>query len=125
MRPSRVFLIPVIAGKGRRAYLAPMASAFFRLVALIAVLLMPAGMATAPAMAQAAPAAGGHCDEQKDPAESPSKPQAHCMACSALPAMEAPVAAEAMIPKMPRMIAPMAATASIVPEIATPPPKLD
>ena len=124
MKFGQVFAIPVIAQKAARAYLALMASALIRLAALVAVLLMPIGMASAPAMAQPAPAAGGHCDGHQDPAEAPSKPQAHCMACSALPAMDAPAPAEAMVPKMPRLLARVAATASIVPEIATPPPKL-
>lgn len=124
MKFAQVYVRRVIAGEAWRAYLTLMASALFRLMALVAVLLMPAGMAGAPAMAQPSSAAAGHCDEHQDPADAPSKPQAHCMACSALPAMEAPAPAETMVPKMPRLVARIAATASIVPEIATPPPKL-
>ena len=113
----------VIVQQARRAYLGAMASLLFRLLTLIAVLLMPAGMASAPALAQPAPAAG-HCDEHQEPADAPSKPQVHCTGCSALPAIGVPEAAAALRPLAPRLIAQIQPISGREPEIATPPPKL-
>ena len=101
-----------------------MASFLFRLVTLVAVLLMPAAMASAPALAQPAPAAAGHCDEHQEPADAPSKPQAHCTGCSALPAIEAPGGDAALRPLAPRVVAHSHFISGFEPEIVTPPPKL-
>ena len=100
-----------------------MASFLFRLLTLVAVLLMPLGMASAPALAQPAPAAAGHCDEHQEPADAPSKPQVHCTGCSALPVIGAPEAVPALRPLAPRLIAQIQPISGTEPEIATPPPK--
>ena len=101
-----------------------MGSALFRLLALCALLLMPAAMTGGPAVAQPATAAAGHCEDGHSPAEAPAKPQAHCAACAALPAFDLPEPATALVPAAPRIAVRVPAIGGIVPEIATPPPKL-
>ncbi|HEY0628002.1 MAG TPA: hypothetical protein VGD23_01610 [Sphingomicrobium sp.] len=121
--------MPVIAARDREAYGSAMATAILRLLALIALTLMPIGMAGVPAMASPAPAehamAGmAHCDEI--PAEEPAAPQSKidCMAmCTALPANFGSAPASRMKPVTPRSIAVSAPFSGIEPEIATPPPK--
>ncbi len=118
--------MPVIARQGSQPYLRPMASAVLKLVAFLAVLLMPLGIATAPAAAEphSATAASGHCDEHQKPAEAPAEPQAHCTGCSALPAMEAPAAAGEARPQAPMLLALSDFRAGVEPDTITPPPKL-
>lgn len=97
--------------------------AVWRILALVAVLLMPLGM-SAPASAHQASAAMPmeHCTDQ-----SPHKDMsfAECtMACSAaLPAMDGPAAQARIIACVP-VDCPAAKTLTgVIPEIATPPPK--
>lgn len=106
-----------------------MGAPIFRLLALVAVFLMPLGMA-APAMAQPMPAQHaamsmpmGHC-EQPTNEEAPAKSKADCTAmCTALPAAGNPSPAEIVKPVALRIAAIAAQFAGIEPEIATPPPK--
>ena len=119
----------VIASQSWRAYPVPMAAYIFRLLAIVSVLLMPGAMAVAPAAAHAAPAASkaSHCsghEEQKQEQVPASAMEMNCMACAALPAAVAPAAAEAALPAAPRLLALAFEADGIVPEIATPPPKL-
>jgi hypothetical protein len=119
----------VIAAKGSRPYWPAMAAVIFRLLAVVALVLMPLGMAGAPAIAQAMPADHaampmGHCEEQpsKDKAPAPSKMDCTAM-CTALPATDTPLPAPVM-----RLVALRSATLAapfdgIEPEIATPPPR--
>lgn len=124
-RGARAKLISVIAGQAAGPYLAGMASALLRLLMLAALLLMPTGMAGAPALAASSgSAAAGHCDEHEEPADAPAKPQAHCTACSALPAIEAPEQLAGLIPQAPRLLARSTPFSDVQPEIATPPPRL-
>ena len=115
-------MIPVIVRKGRLPYLRAMAAASLRLMALVALLLMPAGMAGAPALAQPVASASEHCGEHQQPADTSSEAQKHCAACSALPAVDL-AQASTLAPVTPRVIAGMSATSGIQPEIETPPPK--
>ena len=100
-----------------------MATRLIRLIAFIAVLLMPFGMTAAPAM-EAAPAASSHCGQQEDPADAPASMEDHCAACSALPTIDAPAADEAVRPGLPLRLIRMAPFRGIVPDTITPPPKL-
>lgn len=121
--------MPVIAARDSEAYGSAMAAAILRLLALIALTLMPIGMAGAPAVAGPAPAehamAGmAHCDEM--PAKEPAPPQSKmdCMAmCTALPASFGAAPAPRMKPVAPRAIAVSAPFSGIEPELTTPPPK--
>ena len=100
-----------------------MDSALFRLLALFALMLMPAGMAGAPALAQTG-TASSHCDEHLPPANAPTQMQAHCTGCAALPALDlAPALAEAPA-DAPPFVDRIEPLSGITKEIATPPPKL-
>ena len=118
-------LIPVIARQDMLAYWRDMPRSLLSLLTLFAVLLMPFGMASAPAIARPLPAAGeGHCADHESPAHEPSKQQVQCMGCSALPALDPSAAAAELVPQAPRLLAHIQAIAGSEPEIATPPPKL-
>ena len=104
-----------------------MAAVLLRLMALIALVLMPHGLASAPAHAQAAHygVSADHCADQTDSDKAPASTQVDCaMACSALQAAEAPLQAPVIGPKGPRLLALVTPFAGVEPEIATPPPKL-
>ena len=100
-----------------------MASTLVRLLAALALALMPGLMTGAPAVASTTTAVSGHCDEHQDPASAPDPQPAHCAACAAMPAVSTPIAPIAFtasaLPDMPvgRTLA------GILLEIATPPPK--
>ena len=105
-----------------------MAAAILRLMALIALMLMPVGMAGAPAMAQPAPAEHGmamdHCDGMPGEEQAPAPSKMDCAAmCVALPAADTPAPEATIKPTAPRTIAIGARFDGIVPEIATPPPR--
>jgi hypothetical protein len=115
----------IVVPQGAGAYLARMASALFRLLALFAVLLMPFGMAAAPATGHhQASMPADHCGDM--PAEKDLGGLADCaMPCSAaLPATDlapadlAPIARTAGEPWIEHRLA------GVLMEIATPPPKL-
>lgn len=103
-----------------------MAAAILRLLALVALVLMPLGMGGAAAMARPAPAGhamSGHCDEAPEQDRAPA-PDMDCTAmCTALPAADGPGPAPRMKPAVPRTLAAIARFAGIEPEIATPPPR--
>ena len=104
-----------------------MAAALFRLMALLALMLMPHGLASAPAMAEPGNHAtsAGHCEDQAEHDKAPAKSHVDCaMACNALPASEPSVEEPLPMPIALRAIAPEIRFSSIVPETATPPPKL-
>jgi hypothetical protein len=103
--------------------MAAMASAFFRLLALVSMLLMPVGMAGAAPAAQPASVMAGHCDEQQEPAKVPAEKMTHCAACSALPAPALGEPLAELRPSGPRLHAELKAISGVEPEIGTPPPK--
>ena len=105
-----------------------MAAMLFRLLALVALVLMPLGMAGAPAIAQQMPmdhAAMGarHCDEQPGQGKAPASKMDCAAMCTALPAADGPAPAARMRLAAPRTIVIVALFAGIEPEIATPPPR--
>ena len=108
---------------------AGMTTALLRLITLLALVLMPFGMASAPAVAQPLPAShvmaqADHCDEQSDHGKAPaySSRQVHCAMCAALPASEPPTPIAGLRPTAPR-IATASPPRGIELEIATPPPR--
>lgn len=119
----------LIVRTGLEPYVAAMASALIRLVALMALILMPLGMGAAPALAASGHhnmtmAGPSHCDEQQDPDMAPAQKPIDCTAaCTALPAPSAPVLAPALKPTAARMTGAVTIFTGIEPEIATPPPK--
>ena len=105
-----------------------MSSALMKLLALIALVMMPLGMTGAPALAAPVAPAGtmaGHCDQQKEQDKAPASKKMDCAAaCTAIPAPETAEPAPVLRPRAPRTIALVAPFAGIVLEIATPPPRL-
>jgi putative hemolysin len=108
-----------------------MIAALTRLLTLLALVLMPLGMTSAPAAASPMPAghatpSANHCSEQgdEDEGETPDS-RADCTAmCTALPATDCPTPAMVLQPKAPRSIGMANPFDGIILEIATPPPKL-
>jgi hypothetical protein len=100
-----------------------MIAAVTRLILLVALALMPVGMASAPAAVPVA-AAAKHCDEHQQPADAPAKMDMHCATCAALPAIQAPVRDPELRPEMPRFVRASSALSDTELEIATPPPRL-
>ena len=103
-----------------------MVPALLRLMTLVALLFMPLSMASAPAAASpsASTSSSGHCDEHQKPAEAPTAPKAHCAACAALPAGDAPVAVEQLRPAILLNVEAERWITAREPDIDTPPPKL-
>ena len=99
-----------------------MATRLVRLIAFIAVLLMPIGMAQAPAM-EVVPAAAGHCGEHEEPVDAPASNSSHCAACSALPTLDSPAPADLAPPNAPPRLIDVAPFHGIDPDTVTPPPK--
>lgn len=124
--------MPVIVAKASRPYDAPMAAIVLRLLALVALIVMPFGMAATPALAQPADQAmtaghampAGHCGDRQAPEKAPAKMDCTA-ACTALPASVAPMPEPLFKPKVLRTIMISVPFADIEPEIATPPPRLD
>jgi len=114
--------------RNKRVYRVPMRSVLLRLFATLAVILMPFGMAAAPAatsqhqqMTTAMPMQ--HCPAPAAPGSNGAL--AHCaMACSAaLPAVSSPqMFAYPVVRSLPQVPA-ITVLSGIDPEIATPPPR--
>ena len=93
---------------------------------LIALVLMPFGMAGAPTAALAATpdASVGHCNEHQMPVDAPSAPKAHCATCAALPATDASAAIAELRPGPLLQVEADHWITERGPETDTPPPKL-
>ena len=103
----------------------PMASFVLRLMALLALVLMPVGMGAAPAAAMAPQARSSeHCGGHDEDRGQPASRDMHCAACAALPAIAAPQAGSDLRPELPRLVRSTHARPNSILEIATPPPKL-
>ena len=99
-----------------------------RLFALVAVLMLPLGMAVAPAEVHHPPMAMDmpmqHCPDEPSKDDSGGVLAECTMACSAALPATAPAATLAPFATTPADAAIPALLASVEPEIATPPPKL-
>ena len=135
-RPGRVRRVTaaVVTG-GSGAYLASMtASRLLRLLAMFALLLMPLAMAGQGHAVAAAPhgemasAEAGHCadiESEGDRKHQSGSAAADClMACAALPAAGAPVAAEQIVLRPTPVAALQPAIVGLSPEAETPPPRI-
>lgn len=122
-------MMSVIVPKALRPYEPRMAAALLRMLTLLAIVLMPFGMTSAPAMARPSHTghsilAMGHCDEQPKQHELPASEKMDCATtCSALPATDASSPAPRLKPVAPRSIAIFASFIGTEPEIVTPPPR--
>ena len=102
-----------------------MASLILRLMALLALVLMPVGMGAAPAATKASHAMSSeHCGGHDEDRDQPASRDMHCAACAALPAIEMPELASDLRPQLPRLVRSAHAKPDSILEIATPPPKL-
>ena len=105
-----------------------MAVALFRIFALVALVLMPFGMAAEPALAKPADhvmAMTGHCDDTGQKQDAPARKAMDCTAsCTALPAADVAIPEPMFTPTLPRITAFASPFSGIEPELATPPPKL-
>lgn len=98
----------------------------FRLIALIALVLMPFTMAAAPTEAHAMPqaTASDHCGDHSDRQSAPATDMAQCMLmCAALPAAEPLAVIAPDLPKAPLQLARIRPFHGIILDIATPPPR--
>jgi hypothetical protein len=92
---------------------------------LMALVLMPMGMASAPAAAHVSiTGPSGHCGDQQKPEDVPTAPKAHCAACAALPAPEALAHLAELRPAMLLQVEADQWVTEPGPETATPPPKI-
>jgi hypothetical protein len=113
-----------IASRGPGSYLGGMVAV--RLLALIALVLMPFTMTAAPAEAHAIPQglSEQHCSDHQQPASSPALDMAQCMLmCAALPASEPLNISPPDVPRAPRQITLDDPIIGIILDIATPPPR--
>ena len=120
----------VIVQTAASHYGAGMIAVMLRLLTLLALVLMPFGMASTPAVAQPMPAShamaqSAHCNQRSDRDKSPvhSSQEMHCAMCAALPASAPPTAGAELRPTAPRIIAAVSPFNGIQLETATPPPK--
>jgi hypothetical protein len=97
--------------------------AVLRFLIVLALALMPMGM-TGAAAATGPVAMSDHCDEHQPPAHSPTKSESHCATCSALPAVNAPIAVMELRPALPRLVTVANAMSDTDVETATPPPRI-
>ena len=120
-------MMSVIVQKAVAPYAASMVSAVFRVLALIALVVMPLGMTGGPALAHIADQAmssAAHCDGQPKPSDAPANMQMDCTAsCTAVPAPVAAVPVRSMSPQGSLTIAVVTPFSSVEPELTTPPPK--
>ena len=105
----------------------PVTHLMAKLLILVAVLLMPLGMGTTPAVAHEMPSATipmQHCPDQpaSDHGE-PGIPQCMMVCSAALPAVDAPAAEPHIIVCLPEQPARADMLRGLHPEAATPPPR--
>ena len=118
-----------IAGTASSSYVRAMAAIFVRLMTLVALVLMPIGMANASAAAgpveRPAATALGHCEDKKSEDKAPeSEAMACAAACAALAASPRPALAAPLKLKAQQTMAIEPSFNGIVLEIATPPPRV-
>lgn len=121
-------MTPVIAEHGPCVYLGQMAATLLRMLALVALVMMPFGMTSAPAAVEGPHQAmagmePGHCDDTGDNDEAPQG--SHCaLACSMVAAEPAPFFEPLQIPAVKPAFLPMLPFVAHQPEADPPPPKL-
>ena len=116
-------IVPTVS----RSYVRRMTAAMIRLMTLLALVLMPIGMAGAPAAASGVPTThhmtAGHCGEQPDQDQAPASKMDCAAMCAALPVSGSDAPFRVLKLNAPRTIAAATAFDGIILEIATPPPR--
>lgn len=112
-------------GKCRMAYCRFMIAPLLRLLAALALIAMPLGMAHAGPPAQSSPAALeiGHCAEHPHPSHAPARQDGHCAACVVLTGNGAAFNPAELKPETPLAVRLTELSVGLEPEVATPPPK--
>lgn len=105
-----------------------MAVTLFRLLTLVALVLMPFTMASAPAEAHhdqtIAAMSADHCADQDQDSPAPAGDMTQCMLmCAALPAGDSLRVVSPGLPRVPLLLAPIRPIQGIILELATPPPR--
>jgi len=120
-------MMSVIAARRMRATLAAIVAGVVRFLAVLSFLLMPLGMAEIPATAatqDSGAASSMPCEDHHQPDKQAPIAKQHCMACVALPAKIRSYNAPNILPQ-PILTDRLARQlTSLVPEVATPPPKM-
>lgn len=94
------------------------------MIVLVALLVLPMGMAAAPANAEPTrAAASGHCDEHQQPPDAPAKAQLHCVGCLALPVIEAASGTEVASGRTPTQVQRAEPLSDVTTLTDPPPPK--
>ena len=122
---------PVIAGQAWSAYQRRVVAAFFRLIAISAILLMPIGMGMAPAAA-AMPSSHasmsgqeeGHCGQKPDNDAGKAMAMQCAGSCSALPAEPASLSAKGPAPVACLGVTAVKVLHGVMLPLSTPPPRL-
>ena len=111
--------------KCRMAYCRSMAALLLRLLAALALIAMPLGMANASPQATSSTATVemGHCADHSQPSQAPARPDGHCAACVVLTGNGAAVNPAELKPKTPLAVQLAELGVGLEPEVATPPPK--
>ena len=120
----------IVAIGAARHYFQHMLSQCLRMLALMALVLMPFMMASAPAEAHGkhgglrSASGENHCGDQQQPEAPPATDMAQCMLmCAALPAAPPSQVGGRDLPCAPLVLAAVAPIHGIILEIATPPPR--
>lgn len=118
-------LIRVKDGKCRMAYCRSMAALLFRLLAALALIAMPWGMANANPQATSSTATVkmGHCADDSQPSHAPSRQDGHCAACVVLTGNGAALNPAELKPEAPLAVQLTELSVGLELEVATPPPK--
>jgi hypothetical protein len=114
----------VKARKTKRTKRGGMLLLLSRLLAILALVLMPIGMISAPAMAsEHGQAAAMPCDSHEQPGKSTPDRQAHCTSCVATAGPSSIFAADSLAPVAIRAVRDQRLLLGILPDVATPPPR--
>ena len=120
--------MPVIASTSRGAYFPAMLAPLFRLLALVAFVLMPIGMSPVAAATMHQPAATAaaaieHCAKHNGQSQHSSTHRGDCAGCVAVAAVAPPTVAHEQASTIAPYRAPADLRLGLILEIATPPPK--
>ena len=111
--------------KCRMAYCRSMAALLLRLLAALALIAMPLGMANASPQATSSTETVemGHCADHSQPTQAPARQDGHCAACVVLTGNGTALNPAELKPEAPMAVRLTELSVGLEPEVATPPPK--